>query len=166
MSHTSQEPRRLCSRRPWSVAALILFVLATAIGATVHRTFAERAQDHTVTPETTAAGFELFDKHVRDILVEHCVECHGGKETEADFDLTTRAGLLKGGHTDKAIVPGKSAESFLVFLIRHEDDPHMPEDAPKLPDAKIAHIAAWIDAGATYSAPLPKTPPKVVGGGR
>jgi mono/diheme cytochrome c family protein len=150
MSHTSQDPGRWrrASTWHWPAAALSLLVLV---------------QEPTFTPAQTAAGLKLFDDHVRHILVEHCVQCHGGKETEADFDLTTREGLLKGGLTDKAIVPGKSADSFLVYLIRHEDDPHMPEDAPKLPDAQIAHIARWIDAGAPYSAPLPKTAPKEKG---
>ncbi|MEE3220910.1 MAG: c-type cytochrome domain-containing protein, partial [Planctomycetota bacterium] len=47
--------------------------------------------------EQMARGLELFKTDVRQILVKHCVKCHGGKETEGEFDLTTRAGLLRGG---------------------------------------------------------------------
>ena len=47
-------------------------------------------------------------------------------------------------------------------LIRHEEEPEMPEKKPKLPDAAIAKIAAWIDHGAPYDAPLiaGKAPPR------
>ena len=94
-----------------------------------------------------AAGLELFKSHVRATLTEHCLKCHGGAKTNAEFDLTTRDGLLKGGEKGVAVVPGKSAESLLFKLISHADEPAMPEDAPKLPDEAIAKIAAWKNSG-------------------
>jgi hypothetical protein len=47
-------------------------------------------------------------------------------------------------------------------LIRHEAEPEMPDKKPKLPDEAIAKIAAWIDHGAPYEAPLVsgKAPPR------
>src|SRR5215472_3871402 len=44
-----------------------------------------------------ARGLEVFKKHVRPVLVQTCLRCHGGKKTESEFDLVDRAGLLKGG---------------------------------------------------------------------
>jgi hypothetical protein len=88
------------------------------------------------------------------LLVQHCVKCHGGEKTKGEFDLTTREGLIKGGEQGSAIVPGKPAESLLVRLIRHEDEPNMPEDADKLPDEAIDRISAWIAGGAAYDKPL------------
>ena len=41
-----------------------------------------------------------------------------------------------------------------MFLVRHEEEPHMPEDKPQLPEDDIAKLAAWIDAGAPYTRPL------------
>ncbi|RYD63809.1 MAG: DUF1549 domain-containing protein, partial [Verrucomicrobiaceae bacterium] len=51
-------------------------------------------------------------------------------------------------------IPGKAGESYLMKLIRHEEDPAMPKKADKLPDAAIAKIAEWINLGAPYSKPL------------
>jgi mono/diheme cytochrome c family protein len=44
-----------------------------------------------------ARGLALFKSDVRAVLKQHCVKCHGGDKTRSEFDLTTRAGLLKGG---------------------------------------------------------------------
>src|SRR5262249_5398328 len=102
-----------------------------------------------------AKGLDLFKKHVKPILVDKCIRCHGGRETlEAELDLTDRETLLKGGQSGPAIVPGKAKESLLVKLLSHAREPHMPRKASKLPDAAIVHIASWIDLGAPYDAPL------------
>jgi cytochrome c553 len=107
--------------------------------------------------EQMAASIELFKGHVRDVLVQQCVHCHGGKETHGEFDLTTREGLLKGGELGPAVVVGKPDDSLLMKLVRHAGDPHMPQEAEKLPDESLAQLAAWIAAGAAYDKPLVDT---------
>jgi hypothetical protein len=84
------------------------------------------------------AGWRCFTKDVRGILNEHCVKCHGGEKTKAEFDLTTREGLLKGGSDGAALVPFHSADSVMIKQMRHEEDPHMPDKKPRLPDEVIA----------------------------
>src|SRR5262249_57424319 len=54
--------------------------------------------------EQMARGQELFAKHVRGILTQHCVKCHGGEKLKGDFDLTTRESLLKGNGGDEPLV--------------------------------------------------------------
>jgi mono/diheme cytochrome c family protein len=105
-------------------------------------------------PATHAQGMALFTSDVKPLLVQHCVKCHGGEKTKGEFDITTRGGLLHPNDEGPNVIPGNSAKSRLMTLIRHEDDPAMPSKAPKLADAEIAKIAAWIDAGAPYDAPL------------
>jgi hypothetical protein len=110
-----------------------------------------------VTPdhaEQMARGLDLFRKQVKPLLAECCLKCHGGQKTKGDFDLNTRDGLLKGGSDGPAVVPGKSKQSRLVKLIRHDDEPRMPAQAPKLAAAQIDLIAAWIDLGAPYDGSL------------
>ncbi|MFP6668567.1 MAG: PSD1 and planctomycete cytochrome C domain-containing protein [Pirellulales bacterium] len=104
--------------------------------------------------EQMARGLDLFKTDVRQILVKHCVKCHGGKETEGEFDLTTRAGLLRGGKEGKVVAIGRAKTSRLYKLITHSQEPEMPEDAAKLPDAQIAAIVKWIDLGAAYDKSL------------
>ena len=136
-----------------SIRPLVLVV------AVVAATAACAAATTAGTPRQSAEGKTLFDSAVSGILEKHCVECHGGESKEAGFDMTTREGLLRGGDWGPGIVPGNSGRSSLMFLVRHEEEPHMPEDKPKLPDEDIARLAAWIDAGAPYTRPLKATPP-------
>jgi mono/diheme cytochrome c family protein len=104
--------------------------------------------------ERMAKGQELFRKHVRQILTDRCLKCHGGEKTRADLDLTTREGLLKGGDNGPAVVPYSAKQSRLYKLITHQQEPHMPAKEAKLPDAQVAQLAAWIDLGAPYDRPL------------
>ncbi len=100
-----------------------------------------------------ARGLDTFKKHVRPILAQRCLKCHGGKKTESGLDLTERARLVKGGDTGPAVLPGRARDSLLYQLITHAKQPHMPLGG-KLPAADIAHVAAWIDDGAPYDGSL------------
>jgi mono/diheme cytochrome c family protein len=112
--------------------------------------------------ERMAKGLELFKKEVRPLLDQHCLKCHGGEKVKSELDLATREGLLHGGKEGVAVRPFDAAGSWLMKLIRHEDDPAMPDKKPKLSDESIAKIGAWIDLGAPYDAPLVagKAPPR------
>jgi mono/diheme cytochrome c family protein len=104
--------------------------------------------------ERMTRGLEIFRRDIGPLLKEHCVKCHGGEKTKGDLDLVTREGLLKGGEDGVAVVPFSAAESKVMKMLRHEEEPYMPEKKPRLPDAAIAQFAAWIDAGAPYAEPL------------
>jgi mono/diheme cytochrome c family protein len=110
-----------------------------------------------VSPEhakRAAAGLELFRKHVRRILNDRCVACHGRDSIEGGFDLASREGLLRGGDSGKAVVLGQSKKSLLYKLVTHAQQPRMPYEEEKLPEAEINHLAAWIDNEAPYDEPL------------
>jgi cytochrome c553 len=124
-------------RLPHPAICCLVVVLAAAVPA--------RAGDD---------GIKLFTDQVRPLLLDQCVKCHGGEKIKGELDMTTREGLLHPGENGPAIVPGKSRESRLMKLIRHADDPHMPEKKPKLSDESIEYVARWIDAGAQYDKPL------------
>src|SRR5262245_19177807 len=104
--------------------------------------------------EKMAKGLELFKQHVRPLLAERCLRCHGGKATESEFDLSDRPGLLRGGTRGPAVVPGKAKDSLLYQLVTHAREPHMPHDGRKLADEDAGRLAAWIDSGAPYDKPL------------
>jgi len=78
-----------------------------------------------------------FKEHIRPVLTKTCLRCHGGKSTEAELDIDRREGLLKGGVSGPAVVPGKSRDSLLYKLITHQREPHMPQSGKKLPDAVL-----------------------------
>src|SRR5688572_27463579 len=54
------------------------------------------------------------------IFDERCVECHAPDENEGGLVLENYEGVLKGGESGAAIVPGKSGESLLVKYLRGE----------------------------------------------
>jgi hypothetical protein len=99
-------------------------------------------------------GLEVFKRHVKPVLVAQCVKCHSGDNAKSELDLSDRDGLLRGGTAGPAIVPGRGKESLLYQVVTHAKQPHMPLKAAKLPDDQAARLAAWIDLGAPYDAPL------------
>ena len=131
------------------------FVLWLVAGLEITPAAEQVEADHA---EKRAKGLAIFQKDVRKVLIQHCLKCHGGDETESEFDITDRDRLLKGGLKGPAIVSGKSKDSLLYKLITHQKKPHMPAEADRLPDAVIARIAEWIDLGAPFDASLTATP--------
>ena len=92
---------------------------------------------------------ELFKREVRPLLNERCLVCHGGAQSLGGFDLSSRESLVKSGKLGAA-----ADSSRLLKLIRHEQEPHMPFQQPKLPEQAINNIARWIELGAPYDKPL------------
>jgi cytochrome c553 len=131
--------------RPWFALAAALLLVGLSPAAQ------EIDKDHAA---KMARGLDVFKKHVRPVLAEKCLKCHGGKSTEAGFDLSDRDRLLKGGESGPAVLPGKGKDSLLYKLAAHQKEPFMPHQGKKLPDDQVAHIAEWIDCGAPYDEPL------------
>jgi hypothetical protein len=52
-----------------------------------------------------------FEENIRPLLQSRCFRCHGDKTHKAGLDLTTAAGILKGGESGPAVVLGKPDES-------------------------------------------------------
>jgi hypothetical protein len=98
--------------------------------------------------EPSRAQLDFFEKNVRPVLVEHCYKCHSAEAAKlrGKLLLDTRAGLLQGGASGPALVPGKPAASLLLKALRHEG-PKMPPTA-RLPDPVIADFTTWIEQGA------------------
>ncbi|MDF1858723.1 MAG: PSD1 and planctomycete cytochrome C domain-containing protein [Verrucomicrobiales bacterium] len=99
-------------------------------------------------------GTALFQQSIRPAFEEHCLRCHGGEKTRADFDLTSRELFLVGGESGAVIDLEKPATSFLLGVLSHEEEPTMPPKKPPLPEALQKQIAKWIELGAPYDAPL------------
>src|SRR6185295_13717533 len=98
------------------IAAWVLLLLSGCPGLCA--TVVQPADKATVAPSLTGQALA--------VLETHCVECHGGKATRHDLDLTTRESLLRGGSTGEVVVPGKAEESLLYKKITHTDAPGMP----------------------------------------
>ena len=89
-----------------------------------------------------------FESHIRPVLVSKCVKCHGEKKQEGELRLDTREGMLKGGESGPAIVPGKPDKSLLIEAIRYESI-EMPPDNP-LTSQQVRAFANWIKNDAAW----------------
>lgn len=111
-----------------------------------------RATDEQTFP---AAAVESFERHVRPVLVEHCLECHGAKKQEGGLRLDSRAALLKGGDSGAAVVVGQADSSLLIKAVRRTGDLKMPPES-ELSRSQVEALQEWIKLGA----PWPTTEPK------
>src|SRR4051812_39275346 len=73
-----------------------------------------------------AADVEFFEKHVRPVLVEKCVSCHGPKTQRGGLRLDSRQAALQGGDSGPALVPGQPEKSLIVSAVRRAGDVKMP----------------------------------------
>ncbi len=101
-----------------------------------------------------SVGEEFFEKRVRPVLVERCYKCHSAtsEKLKGGLHLDSRAGLLKGGDTRAALVPGEPEKSLFIEAIRYGNpDLQMPPKG-KLPDTQIADLVEWVKMGAPWPA--------------
>jgi WD40 repeat protein len=93
-----------------------------------------------------------YKDHVLPILRKHCVACHSADKAKADLDVSSYQALIAGGSSGDTVKAGNSGQSMLFRTVNHEVEPHMPPKGPKIPDADLAVIKKWIDAGAPETA--------------
>lgn len=100
-------------------------------------------------------GIEFFEKKIRPVLVDQCYKCHSrdSDKVRGGLLLDTREGLLNGGDTGPALVPGDPDNSLLIKAVRYNDDdmvmpPRQGGNDRKLPPEQIADLEAWVRMGA------------------
>ena len=86
-----------------------------------------------------------FESHILPVLQTHCLVCHGPESPQAQLDLRTKKGVLQGGASGPAIVPGASERSLLLAKVASGA---MPPSGAKLTADQIDLIRNWIDGEA------------------
>lgn len=102
-------------------------------------------------PAFSAPALEHFEKHVRPLLAEHCLACHGPKKQEGGLRLDSRAALLKGGDSGAAVTVGKAEASLLIKAVRRTGDLQMPPES-ELSREQIQILQDWVTHGAAWPA--------------
>ncbi|MDA7921398.1 PSD1 and planctomycete cytochrome C domain-containing protein [Verrucomicrobiales bacterium] len=101
-------------------------------------------------PTFEPAQIEFFEKEIRPILADNCLDCHSGTKAKVGLQLDHREGWISGSDYRKVIQLDKPAESILVKAIKHSGEKgilSMPEKGDKLADADIEKITQWITMG-------------------
>src|SRR5438067_5684958 len=101
----------------------------------------------------THAADPTYWQDVRPILRKNCTVCHSERklaEPEVSAGLALdKPGLIRKGGKVPVLAPGKPDQSLIVTLLTAKDlKRRMPLDADPLPDADIATIRRWVEAGA------------------
>jgi hypothetical protein len=123
-----------------------LFVLAFALRAFPPGVFASAPVQG-----ADAGKVEFFEKSVRPLLEEHCIECHSAAKgkTKGGLALDNAASTLKGGDTGPAIVVGSAEKSLLLRAVSYKDpDLKMPPENKRLSADQVAVLEQWIQSGA------------------
>ena len=108
------------------------------------------------------AGIKFFREKIEPVLQRECYECHSAraKELKAQLRLDYRDGILNGGESGPAVVPGDN-ESLLLQAIRHEGDLAMPSEKTQLAPNVITDFEYWVKIGAPdprVDVPVPADP--------
>ncbi|MCB1207174.1 MAG: DUF1549 domain-containing protein, partial [Verrucomicrobiae bacterium] len=107
------------------------------------------------TSDSTELGRAYYAEKVQPLLKEHCFKCHGGgKELKGDFRITSREGLLHGGHYGSAFDANDPSASVLLEMVSYKDADHQMPPKGKLSEENLATLAHWIEMGAPYDPEL------------
>ena len=106
----------------------------------------EPKKEPAATPEQVA----FFEKSIRPVLARECYGCHAAtaEKVRGGLTLDTRDGLLKGGQSGPAVIPGDPKKSLLVKALRHADEVKPMPPKKKLPDEVAADFERWVAMGA------------------
>jgi hypothetical protein len=105
-----------------------LRVLGACMAALAAATFPSSAQE------------AAFDRSVAPLLIERCIDCHGGLKPKGGLDLTRKAAATR------AVVPRDLRASLLWQRVAAGE---MPPKKP-LADGEKAILQAWIERGAVW----------------
>lgn len=131
---------------------MLLRFLWLALALVLSSSPALSAPDSKLTPEQ----LDFFEKKIRPIFVENCYKCHShdSEKIKGGLLLDTRDGLLKGGDTGPAIVPGNLEKSLMIQAIHYTNkDLQMPPNDRQLEAGQIRDLENWVKMGA----PDPRT---------
>ncbi len=108
------------------------------------------------------ASSEPIFLQVSSILETNCVKCHGPEKQRSGYRLDRFKEALQGGEIadfreTSAIIPGDSTQGLLLqFVQAKEEDPDNeiypmpPGKNPRLAEAEIEILRAWIEQGAPW----------------
>lgn len=99
---------------------------------------------------SSRANADHYSEHVKPLLAEKCVACHGPLRSEAGLRLDAAALIRRGADGSPVVVDGKPAESALFERVStREIDQRMPPEGEgvALTKAELAVVEKWIAEG-------------------
>ncbi len=91
-----------------------------------------------------------YGREIAPILKAHCISCHSGAVPAGKLDLSSKAGILRGGQSGSVL-----SGSLLLKRIDGSLPPQMPLGLPPLINEDQAKIRTWLQEGMTFDASGP-----------
>ncbi len=136
LSHDNLDMQLASRRAATSRRSVILYLLLTALVS--QRTNADERGD-------------FFETHVRPLLLEKCIECHGPKKQEQGIRLDRRADVFSAKASDVPLVqPGSPKDSRLFQVLQHSSEDIAMPPSSKLDASAIEAVGTWIANGAVW----------------
>ena len=110
---------------------------------------AAEARQTPAAPSSALRSPEYFEAFVRPVLAANCYDCHAD-EKMGGLRVDSREGLLNGGKSGPAIVPGDPEKSLLIQAVRQTRDTLKMPKGGKLKPAEIEALTEWVKAGALW----------------
>ncbi|MCA9050863.1 MAG: DUF1549 domain-containing protein, partial [Planctomycetaceae bacterium] len=102
--------------------------------------------------EVNAAGPDgavEYVKHIKPLLQERCLACHGALKSESGLRLDTGVAIRDGGNSGPAVDTAEPSQSMLIQRVTEDDaSVRMPPEGEPLTAEQIRQLTAWIAAGA------------------
>jgi hypothetical protein len=118
--------------------AVMLSVAVSSVAGTVSVGFAADQPKEKIT----------YQDHVSTVFRSRCGSCHNPDKQKGGLNLDNYGAAMQGGGSGKVIEPGDPDNSTLFLVISHKEEPKMPPNSAKIPDADIELIRKWIEGGA------------------
>ena len=93
----------------------------------------------------------LFEADVRPILTRKCGKCHSDTVRKGELDLSTMAGIRRGGESGESLVAKSLEDSLLWEMVESGDMP--PEGQPPLTTEEMTQLRSWLKEGAQSKSP-------------
>ncbi|MDA7916249.1 DUF1553 domain-containing protein [Verrucomicrobia bacterium] len=102
---------------------------------------------HAVETDSDQVGLEHFEKYIRPLLLEKCIDCHGAKKQKGGLRLDSREAMLIGGDSGAVFEAGTTEDALLLSVISHKGKIKMPPKE-KLSKNVVTQVSEWIAMGA------------------
>src|ERR1700682_4735525 len=99
-------------------------------------------------PAATEEQKNFFENRIRPVLAQNCFACHTNSQM-GGLRLDSIDGLLKGGKSGPAVVPGAPDKSMMITAIRQTTDIKMPKNG-HLTEPQINDLTEWVKDGAVW----------------
>ncbi|GIX03610.1 MAG: chromosome segregation protein [Planctomycetaceae bacterium] len=102
-----------------------------------------------------------YERDIKPLLAQRCTRCHGAEQQQGGLRLDYARGLLTGGDSGPAIVPGNPGASWIMAaVLGTQGATKMPLEGDPLSEKEIELLQGWIAQGAPYPEHEPIPPLK------